>query len=219
MVSEVRMSARSDLLFSCRSLQSQLKRPASPEKQPKLWSSVSESLFSFFEERLFATLNVLILSNCECCPGHSLTLLRGEKNSCKVFLRLGLGGQWVGWGQCGFRFFWVILQLAQTLCSVFLCFRLFWIPPRERGWWGELVIECDDGGDWGCGEGGCHGRRRWCLQPFLSQCTMCPLTGHYPSTVCHHLDQTHTYTALFKLPLRQRVFVVRVLKITSDRWQ
>ena len=41
MVSEVRMSARSDLLFSCRSLQSQLNHPASPEKQPKLWNSVS----------------------------------------------------------------------------------------------------------------------------------------------------------------------------------
>ena len=49
MVSEVRMSARSDLLFRCRSLQSQLNHPASPEKQPKLWSSVSEPLFSIFE--------------------------------------------------------------------------------------------------------------------------------------------------------------------------
>ena len=39
------------------------------------------------------------------------------------------------------------IGLAQALCLVFCFFRLFLIPPRQRGWFGEVVIEYDDGGD------------------------------------------------------------------------
>ena len=73
MVSEVRMSARSDLLFSWLFAES-VESPTQPRETTKVMKFFYQSP-SIFEERLFTTLNVLILSNCECCPGLFLTLI------------------------------------------------------------------------------------------------------------------------------------------------